>query len=88
MNQIIHPDFKLNGKSFTYIELLSEALYLKENGQLFEKEIGKLERMNPQAAEFSVQANYIDTLLDLPWSEYSDDNFDLKHCFWRLELPQ
>lgn len=41
MNQIIHPDFKLNGKSFTYVELLAEALYLKENGQLFEKEIGK-----------------------------------------------
>jgi O-succinylbenzoic acid--CoA ligase len=41
MNQIIHSDFKLNGKSFTYIELLSEALFLKENGQLFEKEIGK-----------------------------------------------
>lgn len=40
MNQIIHPDFKLNGKSFIYIELLVEALYLKENGQLFEKEIG------------------------------------------------
>lgn len=41
MNQIIHPDFKLNGKSFTYIELLSEAIFLKENGKLFEKEIGK-----------------------------------------------
>jgi O-succinylbenzoic acid--CoA ligase len=41
MIQIIHPDFKLNGKSFTYTELLSEALYLKGNGQLFEKEIGK-----------------------------------------------
>jgi O-succinylbenzoic acid--CoA ligase len=41
MNPIIHPDFKLNGKSFTYLELLSEALYFKENGQLFEKEIGK-----------------------------------------------
>ncbi len=41
MNQFIHPDFKLNGKSFSYIELLSEALYLKENGQLFEKAIGK-----------------------------------------------
>jgi O-succinylbenzoic acid--CoA ligase len=40
MNQIIHPDFKLSGKSFTYIELLAEALYLKENGQLFEKAIG------------------------------------------------
>jgi ATP-dependent Lon protease len=46
----------------------------------FAKEIGKLERMNPQAAEFSVQANYIDTLLDLPWNAYSDDNFDLKHA--------
>jgi ATP-dependent Lon protease len=46
----------------------------------FAKEIGKLERMNPQAAEFSVQANYIDTLLDLPWDNYSKDNFDLKHA--------
>lgn len=41
MNQFVHPEFKLNGKSFSYIELLSEALYLKENGQLFEKNIGK-----------------------------------------------
>lgn len=39
MNLIIHPDFRLNGKSFTDVALLSEALYLKENGQLFEKEI-------------------------------------------------
>jgi ATP-dependent Lon protease len=46
----------------------------------FVKEIGKLERMNPQAGEYSVQANYVDTLLDLPWNEYSDDNFDLKHA--------
>jgi ATP-dependent Lon protease len=46
----------------------------------FLKEIGKLERMNPQGAEYSVQANYIDTLLDLPWGAYSDDNFDLKHA--------
>lgn len=36
--------------------------------------------MNPQAGEFSVQANYIDLLLDLPWEEYSDDNFDLHHA--------
>lgn len=40
MNQLIHPDFQLNGKSFTYLELLSEALYLKNNGNLFEKSIG------------------------------------------------
>jgi ATP-dependent Lon protease len=46
----------------------------------FVKEIGKLERMNPQAGEYSVQANYVDTLLDLPWEDYSDDNFDLKHA--------
>lgn len=46
----------------------------------FNKEISKLERMNPQAGEYSVQANYVDTLLDLPWNEYSDDNFDLKHA--------
>ena len=41
MTPLIHPDFKLNGKSFSYIELLAEALYLKENGQLFERAIGK-----------------------------------------------
>ena len=51
MNQFIHPDFKLNGKSFSYIELLAEALYLKENGQLFEKNIGKflLEWLNTES---------------------------------------
>jgi O-succinylbenzoic acid--CoA ligase len=51
MNQIIHPDFKLNGKSFTYIELLAKALYLKENGQLFEKAIGNfiLDWMNTES---------------------------------------
>lgn len=46
----------------------------------FQKEIGKLERMNPQGAEYSVQSNYIDTLLDLPWGAYSEDNFDLRHA--------
>lgn len=54
MNQFIHPDFKLNGKSFSYIELLSEALYLKENGQLFEKAIGNflLEWLNNDSFVF------------------------------------
>lgn len=46
----------------------------------FIKELAKLERMNPQSAEFSVQANYVDVLLDLPWHDYSDDNFDLKNA--------
>lgn len=52
----------------------------EEVQKVFYKELGKLERMNPQAGEFSVQANYIDLLLDLPWQQYSDDNFDLKRA--------
>jgi ATP-dependent Lon protease len=46
--------------------------------QQFEKELDKLNRMNPQAAEYSIQHNYLETLVDLPWSEFSNDNFDLK----------
>lgn len=46
----------------------------------FDKEIKKLERINAQSAEYSVQANYIDLLLDLPWDDVSEDNFDLKHA--------
>ena len=48
--------------------------------ETFSKELKKLERMNPQSAEYSVQTNYVDLLLDLPWGNYSDDNFDLKHA--------
>ena len=46
----------------------------------FDKEMAKLERTNPQSAEFSVQANYVDMLLELPWMDYTEDNFDLKHA--------
>lgn len=46
---------------------------------VFEREIQRLKRMNPQAAEFSVQLNYIETLLDLPWLDFTADNFDLKN---------
>lgn len=46
----------------------------------FEKELAKLERMNPAAADYSVQSNYVSTLIDLPWNEYSKDNFDLKRA--------
>lgn len=44
----------------------------------FRKEISKLSRMNPQGAEYSVQLNYIDLILELPWNEISTDKFDLK----------
>ncbi len=46
----------------------------------FDKEITKLQRMNPQVAEYSIQSNYLDLLLDLPWNEFSTDKFDLKRA--------
>jgi ATP-dependent Lon protease len=47
---------------------------------MFVKELNKLQRMNPQGAEYSVQLNFLDLLLDLPWNEYSFDNLDLKRA--------
>ena len=46
--------------------------------QHFDKEIGRLQRMNPQVSEYSIQRNYLDLLLDLPWNVFSQDRFDLK----------
>jgi ATP-dependent Lon protease len=46
----------------------------------FDKELSKLQRMNPQVAEYATQRNYLELLLDLPWNEYSKDNFDLKRA--------
>jgi len=43
----------------------------------FHKELDKLQRMNPQGAEYSVQMNFLDVLLDLPWNEFTKDNLDL-----------
>ena len=48
--------------------------------RLFYKELTKLQRMNPQGAEYTVQLNYLDMLLDLPWGEYSKDSLDLKRA--------
>ena len=46
----------------------------------FEKELTKMQRMNPQVAEYSIQRNYLDLLLELPWDKYSKDKFDLKRA--------
>lgn len=46
----------------------------------FNKELDKLQRMNPQAAEFPVAMNYVEVMLDLPWEEYTVDDFDLKRA--------
>ena len=52
----------------------------KEVGNHFNKELIKLQRMNTQAAEYSIQRNYLDLMLDLPWNEYSKDNFSLNNA--------
>ncbi|MCK5401263.1 MAG: endopeptidase La [Flavobacteriaceae bacterium] len=46
----------------------------------FDKEIAKMQRMNPQVAEYSIQRNYLDLFLELPWNKYSKDIFDLKRA--------
>ncbi|MDG1517980.1 MAG: endopeptidase La [Flavobacteriales bacterium] len=46
----------------------------------FFKELEKLQRINPQAAEYSVYLNYLELLVDLPWNEYTEDIFDLKRA--------
>ena len=52
----------------------------KEVAETFEKEINRLKRMNPQMAEYGVQRNYLELMLELPWGEYSKDKFDLKRA--------
>lgn len=46
----------------------------------FDKEVSKLQRMNPQAADYGTQRNYLELMLELPWNEFSEDNFDLKRA--------
>ena len=58
----------------------SNKKWSKEINDHFKKELSKLQRMNPQVAEYSIQRNYLELMLDLPWNEYSRDNFNLKNA--------
>ena len=58
----------------------SNKKWYKEINDHFKKELSKLQRMNPQVAEYSIQRNYLDIYLELPWNEYSKDNFDLRRA--------
>lgn len=53
------------------------ALHIENH---FSKELEKLGRMNPAAPDYSVQINYLELLLDLPWNDFTKDNFDLKRA--------
>ena len=57
----------------------------KDAATHFNKEIEKLSRMNPAAADYSIQINYLELLLDLPWNDFTKDNFDLKRAEKVLE---
>jgi ATP-dependent Lon protease len=48
--------------------------------KVFEKEIAKLQRMNPMAMEYGMQVNYLEVMVDLPWDTFTEDNFDLHHA--------
>jgi len=58
----------------------SEKLWHEDVAKHFDKEIAKMQRMNPQVSEYSIQRNYLELLLDLPWNEFSKDKFDLKRA--------
>jgi len=51
----------------------------KEVAEIYEKELNKLQRMHPAAAEYSIQVSYLETFVQLPWNEYTTDNLDLNH---------
>lgn len=62
-------------------EMKARALEKKwdeETQAHFFKELGRMQRMNPQVAEYSIQRSYLDLFLELPWNEFSEDQFDLK----------
>ena len=60
--------------------LAKDKIWSDNVGEHFEKELMKLQRMNPQVAEYSIQRNYLELFLELPWEEFSKDQFDLKRA--------
>jgi ATP-dependent Lon protease len=63
-----------------YLKKAGTKKWTEEVKKIFDKELDKLHRLNPAAAEYSVQVNYIQTLLDLPWGEFTQDNLDLNNA--------
>ena len=66
-------------------EKADKKQWSEEVAELFNNEMARLMRMNPAAAEYSIQLNYLDLLVELPWNEFTSDNLDLKHAKKVLE---
>ncbi len=76
---------ELGGNNFEqeisgYLEKAKNKKWSAEVKEVFDKQIAKLQRMNPNAAEYGIQTNYVELLLELPWNEVTKDNFNLKHA--------
>jgi ATP-dependent Lon protease len=76
---------ELGGNNFEqeingYLEKAATKKWSKQIKEVFEKQVAKLQRMNPNAAEYGIQTNYVELLLELPWEDTTKDNFDLKHA--------
>ncbi len=66
-------------------EKASQKKWSKSTAELFEKELAKLERLNPAVAEYSVQMNYLQLMLELPWDHTTPDNLDLQQARRQLD---
>ena len=61
-------------------EKSAKKKWSKAVADVFEKELNKLERIHPQSPDYSIQMQYVQTIVNLPWEEYSKDNFNLPHA--------
>ena len=60
------------------VQRAQKKKWSKQAEEAFFREVNKIRRVNPQVAEYSIGLTYLENLLDLPWEEYTKDNFDLK----------
>jgi ATP-dependent Lon protease len=68
-----------------YKQKARKKKWSEEVAKEFRKELDKLQRLNPATGEYSVQVNYIQTMLELPWNDYTKDNFNLNRATRILE---
>ena len=75
----------VNGDVERLREAAKKKVWKAEIAELFEKEVAKLERLNPAIAEYSIQMSYLHLMLDLPWDEVTKDNLDLTRAREQLD---
>ncbi len=85
LNQQLHViQEELNGSNMSEVDELQSRAETKKWGddvaEVFQKELSKLKHMHVQSPDYSVQLNYLDLMLDLPWNEYSDDNYSIANA--------